>query len=178
MGYTMKDAGAAEKHHVFRINLIDVSVIVVLVLAVLVAVSYFTDFSLFGLGGEKRSISYTVEFDTVSAEPAGSVKSGDGAVSVNGATSMGTVVSANIQPAVDYVYDPESGEIKAVGLPAADGGKAPVKLVVRLDVSADYIVGEGYSVDGKRISVGTPIELNFAGFSGVGNCVAVVEGIE
>ncbi|MBQ9079820.1 MAG: DUF4330 domain-containing protein [Clostridia bacterium] len=156
-----------------RINIVDIALIIVLVFLVLVAIEYFTSFSFFGNAGSSQTIEYTVEFDGVSSAMANSIAVGDTALGSVGTQSLGTVSSVKIEPQVKYIYDPASGGIVQRALPADAAGNTPVKLCVTLQVKATYKAGAGYTVNGNRISVGSPVNLSFDGFSGGGSCVSI-----
>lgn len=156
-----------------RINIIDIAVIVVFVFLALLAVEYFTSISIFNKNEPEKLIEYTLEFDGVSSELAQSIATGDMARGNIGSGSFGTVKSVTTQPQVKYIYDPATKSIVAKELPLDAYGQRPVKLVITLQASAVYTEELGYAVNGTRISIGTPVNVSFEGFSGNGNCVSI-----
>lgn len=156
-----------------KINIIDIAVIVVLVFLVLVAVEYFTPISIFNTGEPEKTIEYTLEFDGVDSALVQSITKGDIARGNIGSNAFGTVKAVDIQPQMKYIYDPETQSIVAKELPLDAYGQRPVKFTVTLQASAAYSEEMGYTVNGTRISVGTPVSINFDGFSGNGNCISI-----
>ena len=157
-----------------KINIVDIAVIAVLVFMVLVSIEYFTDFSFLGNDGRKQQIEYTVEFENVDAGMAESIMTGDTARGAGGVGEMGQVSLVKTVTQIAYVYDPETESMVARELPEDDGSRtAPVTLRVTVRVEALYKSGNGYTVGGHRISVGSPLDLSFNGFSGSGKCVAI-----
>lgn len=172
MRYKSNDAGGESRTRL-RINALDIIFIAVLLLIVLVAISYFTSFSLFGMGGDKKTIEYTVEFECVNETMADSIRIGDKAFDSSGKSTMGVVTAVSKKPAVRYIYDHESGVLREAELPAAADGSAQVALRVTMRVATDYISGEGLTVNGVRLSVGTPVRVGFTGYYGTGDCVSI-----
>lgn len=156
-----------------KINIVDIAVILVFVFLVLVAIEYFTSVSIFDKNEPEKLIEYTLEFDGVNSTLVQSISTGDTARGNIGSNSFGTVKSVDIQPQVKYIYDPATQSIVAKELPLDAYGQRPVKLIVTLQASAAYSNELGYTVNGTRISVGTPVSISFDGFSGNGNCVAI-----
>lgn len=156
-----------------KINLIDVIFIIIILLVALAAASFFTSFSLFGLGGEQRIISYAVELKYVDGAMAGNIKAGDTAYDAAGKDAIGTVTSVSVSNSVKYIYSEESGRMESVPVPANADGNIPVDITVTVQVTADYTAAAGYSAGGTRISVGSPVELCFAGYTGSGMCVSL-----
>ena len=58
-------------------------------------------------------------------------------------------------------------------LPANAQNKTPLTLRVTLRTEATYRAGDGFSVNGNRISVGDSLAVSFDGFSGTGRCVSI-----
>lgn len=156
-----------------RINIIDIAVILVFVFLVLIAVEYFTSVSIFGKDEPEKLIEYTLEFDGVNSALAQSIAVGDVARGNIGSNSFGNVKSVEVQPQVKYIYDPETQGIVAKELPLDAYGQRPMRLVITLQASAAYSEELGYTVNGTRISIGTPVNVSFDGFSGSGNCIAI-----
>lgn len=167
-----KEQGSDETR-VRRINLVDVALIAVLLCVILVAVEYFTSFSFLNLGGSAQTIEYTLEFECVDPDMAASVRVGDQALGVSGHRAVGEVRAATSLVAVKYIYDPESAGIVARELPADSQNKTPVTLRVTIRTEATYRAGDGFSVNGNRISVGESLAVSFEGFSGTGRCVSI-----
>ena len=156
-----------------KINIVDIAVILVFVFLVLIAIEYFTAISIFDENEPEKLIEYTLEFDGISNTLAQGIAAGDIARGNIGSNSFGTVKSVSTQPQVKYIYDPGTQSIVAKELPLNAYGERPVKLIVILQASAAYSEELGYTVNGTRISVGTPVSVSFGGFSGTGNCVSV-----
>ena len=163
----------SDETRVRRINVVDVALIAVLLCIVLVAVEYFTSFSFLGLGGSTRTIEYTLEFENVDPDMAASVNVGDHAIGLAGYRAVGEVRTTDTSAAVKYVYNPALGSIVARELPANAQNKTPLTLRVTLRTEATYRAGDGFSVNGNRISVGDSLAVSFDGFSGTGRCVSI-----
>ena len=158
----------------WRINIVDIAIILVLIFIVLVSIEYFTDFSFFGSDGKAQMIEYTVEFEYADKVMADSISAGDDVRGSGGAGDMGKVSLVKVSPQLAYVYDPETAAMVARQLPdSGENDGVPVTLRVTVRVEAVYKAGNGYTAGGQRISVGTPLELSLDGFSGLGNCVAI-----
>lgn len=158
----------------WRFNIVDIAIILVLVFLVLVSIEYFTDFSFFGSDGKDQMIEYTIEFENANKVMAASVSAGDEAHGSGGAGDMGEVSLVNIAPQLAYVYDPETATMVARELPGSgENDGVPVTFRVTVRVKAVYKAGNGYTAGGQRISVGSPVDLSFEGFSGSGKCIAI-----
>ena len=156
-----------------RINVVDVALIAILLCLILVAVEYFTSFSLFNFGGFTRTVEYTLEFENVDQNMAYSVNTGSYALGVSGYRSIGEIRSVNVSPTVRYVYSPTTGGMVGCELPDGADNKAPVTLRVTLRAEATYRAGDGFSVNGNRISIGDSLNVSFDGYSGTGRCVSI-----
>lgn len=173
MKYIMNDTKEERRDRARRINVIDILFILLAVALVLVSVSYFTDFSFFGIGGEIRTLEYVVEFEGVDANMADRISSGDSAVSGSERFSMGKVINVEKAQDVRFLYNSENSIIERVAIPADENGNTTVTLKVTLVVDAEFNAGKGYSVNGNRIAVGQTTELVFTGYSGTGKCVSI-----
>lgn len=156
-----------------RINILDIIFVIAVILIALAAASFFTPFSFFGLGGEKKIVSYTVEIDNVDATMAEMLKVGDKVFDSGGKNEIGSVTAIKSTDTVRYVYSAAAGALEAVSYPPDVNGNVPKTLRVTIQVTADYSSGSGYTASGNRISVGTPMTLCFVGFTGIGNCISV-----
>lgn len=155
------------------INIIDIVLILALVVLVLFAIEYYTSFSFFGAGEKYQMIEYTVELEYVDRDMLSGIEVGDTVRGADGAGLMGQVSSVEIIPETALVYDPEKGTMTEQQLPASADGTAPVTLAIKVWTKAAYESGNGYTVDGSRISVGSPVELAVDGFSGTGICTSI-----
>lgn len=156
-----------------RINILDVFLVLVLVAILLLLATFFFDISIFGIGGEERDITYTVELDGLTPEFLARVKKGDLVYDAAGKAVAGFVTDIKTADSVRYTYNEESGFIEKVVLPADADGKIPQTVQITVRASARYDEGAGYSVNGARIVSGNNIELCFSGYTGVGKCIAV-----
>lgn len=168
-----EDEGGVNRSLWRRINLLDVLFIISILVIALAAASFFTPFSIFGIGGEQRIISYTVEIKNVDGAMADNIKAGDTAFDAAGKNAIGKVTAVSRTDAVRYVYNEVSGQIERAPVPKNADGNTPVNITVTIQVTADFSRGGGYNVGGNRISVGTPVQLCFTGFTGTGNCVSI-----
>lgn len=155
------------------LNIVDVALIIVILCLVLVAVEYFTSFSLFSIGSRTQVIEYTLEFEGVDYSMAQSVAVGKTVLSSSGHKRLGQVSTVNESTAVTYVYDPSTGALTARELPANSQGMTPVTLRVTVKAEASYREGDGFSVNGVRISIGDSVGVSLDGFSGNGKCVSI-----
>ncbi len=156
-----------------RINILDVIFVIVILLMALSIVSFFTPLSFFGLGGEQKIISYTVEINDVDGSMADSLVIGDKAFDAGGKNEIGVITIVKVSDTLRYIYDSETGGLKASAYPPDSNGNVPKTLRITIQATADYNAGKGYSVGGNRISVGSPMTLCFTGFTGSGNCISV-----
>ena len=156
-----------------RINILDIFLILLLVAVLFLVAAFFFDVSIFGIGGQERDITYTVEIDNVSADIAELIKKGDRVMDAGGKDLIGFVMNIKAEDCVRYLYNEDSKSIEKVTLPADENGNIPQTLRVTIQVTANYEKSLGYNVSGTRIAVGNNIDLCFAGFAGSGECVAV-----
>lgn len=156
-----------------RINILDVFLVLLIIVVLLLVVTFFFDVSIFGIGGQEKDISYTVEIDNVPADMVEHIKKGDRVMDAGGKESIGFVMNVKTSDCVRYLYSEDSQSIETVTLPADENGKLPQTICVTIQVIADYDKGAGYSVSGTRVAVGNIIDLCFAGFTGRGECIDV-----
>ena len=156
---------------------VDVLLILIIVAAILFAVSLLTPFSLFGSDGEEeRNIQYTVEFVGVDSDSIAMLKVGDTVTDAKTGSVIGTVVAINNRPYEVYtdtpVYD-KTLDSWIVGTYTYPDSYATV--MVTIAVTATYEQGVGYTAEDCRIAVGGSYELRFPCYTASGECIAIGE---
>lgn len=158
-----------------RINLLDIIfVLAILAIAFLVA-SFFLPMPFIGIGNDQRMISYTIEIENVDGAMSDLLLIGDTAYDAAGKNDIGIVTSIKIEDTKRYRLDGEKGGLVSSSYPPDINGNIPKTLKITIEARADYKEGRGFTLSGNRISVGSPITLCFAGFTGTGTCVSLYE---
>ena len=118
---------------------------------------------------ESRTISYTVEVEGVDMELfKEKIKEGETVIDSVSKNTMGVVY--NVDGNTEYSelqYRPQTN--KEIGVLATYDDK--INLKITISVSADYVKGEGYSVNGTRIAVGEKLSLRFPNYVCEGYCI-------
>lgn len=153
-----------------KFNWVDIVIIslFVIIAALIVLSSSITEwFS----SDEDVTLEYVVEVQNVSAELVGNISVGDKVYTSDTKMLIGSVVDVeNTIPHTVFVYDEKIDSI----IPK----EIPDKYDVRVTVVADAKFKDevGYFVNGRRISVGTGLNLRFPNFLCSGYCITVKEG--
>ena len=116
---------------------------------------------------DTQKIQYTVELLNVEEAFIDKIRSSDAVVDSVSKNNLGTVMLVD--------YNTKYSELKYVnqqGVLVEYPNRYNV--VVTVNVTADYVEGEGYSVNGTRIAVGEKLFLRFPDFVGEGYCIGLV----
>ena len=168
----LREGDGENQRSIFRrINIFDIFFVLIILAIILLISTFFFDFSIFGIGSEEVEIAYTVERDNVSSDMVGRIEKGDLVLDPAGKENAGFVTNISYSDCVRYMYNEESGAIEKVTLPEDETGYVPQTVKITIQVNADYDKGAGYSVNGTRIVVGSSLDLCFAEFTGVGECI-------
>ncbi len=168
---TPADDGAARvRPKTKRFNFIDVLIILAVLLVIAVVASIFMPKSWLGGSGSKvtREIQYTVEFVGITGEFADLIEENDNVVDAVSKFSLGSVTAVDgsaqygelryneLTRSGEYTYYPDR-----------------YNLLVTVTVSAEYIEGEGYYVNDRRIAVGEALSLRFPDYVAEGYCIGI-----
>ena len=150
------------------INVVDVLIIFVgvAVVGVLIAGISLRDI-IFGPDGEEvKTVEYVVLFSGIDESLANTLKIGDKVYSEDGTVYFGQI-SSEVETDAHSLVGYKDGVATMKPYP----GK--VNLTVTLRVSADYVAGEGYSVGGNRIALGSDYIMRFPGLLATGECINI-----
>lgn len=153
-------------------NFIDVILILITLAVIIAAVNIISPMSLIKklTADDSHKIEYTVEIQNVDGEYIEKIKVNDQAVDSVSKQDLGIVVSVyNPEPYSELGYNEEKGEGVLMSYP----DKYNITVIITAD--ADYIRGEGYSVNGNRIAVGEKMSLRFPDFVCEGYCIGFSE---
>lgn len=150
-------------------NLMDVLLLLIAIVVIGAIVYLFSPFSwLKNMTSKKEvSIQYTVELSDLDEAFLDKIQENHCVVDSVSKSDIGTVA------AVDY-------NNKYTELQCVDGAGVLVKypnrynVIVTISVTADYIEGEGYSVNGFRLAVGEKMSLRFPDYAGEGYCIGLM----
>ena len=152
----------------------DFLLIVTLLLAVAVAIYMFAPFSKLRswVNQEQKPIEYTVEILGVEQEFIDKIKENDVVIDSVSKNTVGKVSAVDFNTRYTELQYVE-GSTDNVGVLAEYPDRYNV--VVTITASADYVEGEGYSVNHCRIAVGEEMALRFPDFACVGHCIGLTE---
>ncbi len=148
------------------VNLFDIVVVALIVVAIVVALNGTQLARLFGLGEQVHdcTVEYMIMFSDVDQELALAIGEGSQVYGNDTGAGMGTVISdPEIQPHRDLSYVDGVAQMKEK--PGA------VDIIVTVRASAEYTEGEGYVVGDSTVRVGQRLSLRFPGYTGVGDCI-------
>ena len=155
-----------------RFNLMDLFLILVLAGAVFFVVFVVDPFSI-GLFGEVEqdvALEYTVRIENVEGSLVDKIKVRNEAIDASVKTSLGYVSAVeNGTPHAEPYYDSQADTVTMKEYPDR------YDLVITITANASYTDGVGYTVDGRRIAVGTKLYLMFPEFVGTGYCIGMRE---
>ncbi len=149
------------------VDLIIIFLLVIIAALVILSSSVAEWFS----SDEDVTLEYVVEVQDLSAELVDNISVGDKVYTSDTETLIGSVVSVeNTIPHTTFIYDEECDGIVTKEIPD--------RYDVRVTVVAEAKLkdGVGYSIDGRRISVGTGLNLRFPELLCSGYCITVKEG--
>ena len=166
-----------------RFNFVDLTLALVLLLVIGVLIYSFSPVSLIKkwINKDTVNIQYEIEIVCVDETVIDLIKSNTVVSDSVTKSSIGTVTMVNKTDYVEYRpvevirYEGEGNERKEIVersiVPVEYPNKYNLNVVVT--VEADYMKGEGYSVDSTRIAVGEKLNLKFPNYKCEGYCVGI-----
>ena len=155
-----------------RFNLVDF-LMLFLVAAILFVVLFVVDpfsINLFGAEAREITLEYTLRIDNVENALVNKIQMGDEVIDASVKTSLGYVSAVeNDMPHTEPYYDPEEDIVVMKEYPNR------YDVVVTVSSKATVTEGQGYTVNGRRVAVGTQFYLMFPDYTGSGNCISVRE---
>lgn len=150
----------------YRVNVIDILILLLLALIICGTVYYF-----FFRDGVKNdtavAVEYVIESDLVPDEFSNLIKKGDRLTCKNGTVSIGEVTAIEYKQSVYTYVDPDTGEQVDNPYP----GHVDIYITVKSDAE---IADNGYLIDGSiKIFVGTELGYRVPDYSGVGSCISL-----
>ena len=125
---------------------------------------------LFGGDGTEITLEYTVRIENVEGAFADKIGMGDEVVDASVKTSLGYVSSVeNDVPHAEPYYNSDEDIVVMKEYPDR------YDLVVTVTATAVYTEGMGYTVNGRRVAVGSHFYLMFPDYLGEGNCISMRE---
>jgi hypothetical protein len=118
------------------------------------------------------TLSYTVEIQGVDGEYLNMIKENDVVVDSVSKSTLGTVTAVDYntkQTVLEYV---KQNDGTYVGQLSEYPDQYTV--LVTITVSADYVEGTGYAVNGRRIAIGEGMALRFPDFAAEGYCISLI----
>ena len=172
---------ASPKNKKFRFNFVDAALIIIVILAIVALIYVFSPDSWFKgvTKTEERNITYTVEIIGVDEDFIYKINEGD---TVGDAVSKSTIGKVSVVDRNTKYYEYGLYEVVEV---AEDGTETKNtefgaieydgknNLIVSIEVNADYVKGDGYSVNSTRIAVGEKLSLKFPEFTCEGYCIGI-----
>ncbi len=155
-----------------RFNPVDL-LLVLLALAIVLTVIFVVDpFSLDLFGGKDREVTleYTLRIDNVKSVLVDKIRMGDEVVDSSVKTSLGYVSAVeNDIPHTEPYYNSDADEVSMKEYPDR------YDLVVTVTAEAIFETGVGYTVNGRRVAVGSEFYLMFPDYLGAGYCISIRE---
>jgi flagellar basal body-associated protein FliL len=169
---TSNNQALAKKKKHGRFNLVDFLLIVVVLLIVAMVIYMFAPFSKLRtwMTQEQKAIEYTIEIVGVEREFVEKIKENDVVVDSVSKNTIGSVSAVDYNTRyteLQYV----SGTQENTGVLAEYPNRYNV--IVTISASADYVEGEGYSVNHCRIAVGEELSLRFPDYSCRAFCIGL-----
>lgn len=153
-------------------NLVDL-LLVLFVLALAFVVIFVMDpfsLNLFGGGEREVTLEYTLRISNVDSILVENIRFGDEVVDASVKTSLGYVNAVeNDMPYAEPYYDSDEDVVSMKEYPNR------YDLMVTVSATAVYTEGVGYTVNGRRVAVGTQFYLMFPEYLGSGTCVSMRE---
>lgn len=172
-----KNAPRAQRSNRYPLNLFDLLVIFVLLVAVVLLAFGIRLPDLFGgqETGRACRLEYTVTFRGVDERFAAAVASGDALTTADTGVAMGSVIGeVEVNPHTVPTLLPsteEGGEATVVMKPVP----GQVDITVTVVADAIYTQGVGYTVNGQAIRAGAAYHIRFPNYVGVGSCDSLRE---
>ena len=175
---TQTTSSAANKK---RFNFVDVALILLIIGFILTLVYLFSPISMVKKYGkiQEKNIEYTIEIIGVDKTFVENIKEGDTVIDSVSKANIGTVKSIDTIKYTEYkaVVDDETdtSENKQQRPLTTVDFNDTYNLHITVNVNANYIDGEGFSVDSTRIAVGEKFFVKFPNFTGEGYCIGIIQ---
>ena len=164
----MKTSGEARQKRGFKLNVIDVILILIIIAAVSALVYIFMSGNIKNLGSQPADIEYEVTITRVREEFRGCVNVGDKVVDAVKLMAIGEVTNVRYNNSVHVIKNLPSGEIKYVDIPE--------NLDLIITIKASAVISNGlYMINGYHISVGTLVSVRVPNFTESGYCTTIRE---
>lgn len=155
-----------------RFNLMDLLLVLIAVSIVLFVVFVIDPFSmnLFGKQDHKVTLEYTLRIENVEGALIDKIQTRDEVIDAAIKTSLGYVNAVeNDTPYAEPYYNSKEDSVSMKEYPDR------YDLVVTVTAEAIFTDGVGYTVNGRRVAVGTQFYLMFPNYLGTGYCISLRE---
>lgn len=169
MNTTNNSVSSGKKKKTGRFNLMDLVLVLIIVLVIATVLYIFDPFAwIKGMTAKQdRDIIYTVEFVNVDEAFLNKIQENDLVIDSVSKNTMGTVTV----PDYNHHYT-ELQYVDQQGVLVSYPNRYNV--LVSISTAAEYVEGEGYSVNSRRIAVGEKLSLRFPDFAAEGYCIGLV----
>ena len=169
MNTANNSAVSSKKKKTGRFNLMDLILVLIVVLVIATVLYIFDPFAwIKGMTSkQEKNIIYTVEFVNVDEAFINKIQENDLVVDAVTKNTLGTVTV----PDYNHQYT-ELQYVEQQGVLVSYPNRYNV--LVSISTAADYVEGEGYSVNSRRIAVGEKLSLRFPDFAAEGYCIGLV----
>lgn len=164
-----------------RFNFVDVALILLIIGFIVTLVYFFSPVSKIKKLGknQEKNIEYTIEIIGVDKTFVENIKEGDTVIDSVSKTSIGNVKSVDTIKYTEYKAtednNTDASENKQQRPLTTVDFDDKYNLQITVSVNADYIEGEGFSVDSTRIAVGEKLFVKFPNFTGEGYCIGIIQ---
>lgn len=153
-----------------RFNFIDVLLIIIALLVVVTIIYVLLPTSWINnlLADDTVSIEYTIEIQGVDEALLKNIKEQDAVIDSVSKSELGTVTAVDYNThytTLQYDESNQSGVLSVV--------PNRYNVIITISADADFISGEGYSVNGTRIAVGEKIYVRFPNAAFESYCISV-----
>lgn len=155
-----------------RFNFMDLFLVLLAAGIIFLVVFVIDPFSINLFGEEDHSVTleYTVRIENVEGALVDKIKIRDEVIDASVKTSLGYVNAVeNDTPYTEPYYDSQEDAVSMKEYPDR------YDLVITVTADAIFTEGVGYTVNGRRVAVGTQFYLMFPEFLGTGYCIGMRE---
>ena len=164
-----------------RFNFVDVALILLIIGFTVTLVYFFSPVSRVKKLGktQEKNIEYTIEIIGVDKTFVENIKEGDTVIDSVSKTSIGNVKSIDTIKYTEYKAtnnnDTDATENKQQKPLTTVDFNDMYNLQITVSVTANYVEGEGFSVDSTRVAVGEKLFVKFPDFAGEGYCIGIIQ---
>lgn len=172
MNSSDKSTKKKSNHGGYRFNILDALIAVVIFAVIGVVLVAYLPGGLSATSGGKGSVTvtYTIEIKNVDRKLADWITVGDTVTERASAVDLGRVsAEVEVSPSGIVRYDPASGEV------IIDEAEDTSDILITVTATAKYDASRGYTVNGKRLAVGTNYSISLPKFEGNGECIGIIE---